>query len=334
MADQDIHPTGTTPISSQAKTWTPKQPLNLGKLVDIDGPQGALNRPDDSDPDKPNKEGLYRGRHPSRSTILAAPAGPNWGEEGLPGEGTATATATMVPVGTPLIVTPGAGYLVGDELSVTGGTKTETAVVVVDSVGTTLGQDETAFDSGEDEGSFTGGAGYSVSQTIFLSDGSAVIVDAAPTGAVTEFTITTKSTTGHTANNDTLTQTGVSGESGPTGFTLTLNDLNQEVFAASNKQVVGETVGDYTVLPADPVATTGSAIGTGATFNIDWGVKDITVTDGGIGYAAPPDVQFGGAGGVGSVGLAVLVDTAVSSITTIDPGSGYTERATVAMPAS
>ncbi len=251
---------------------------------------------------------------------------PDFGAEA---EAFATATATMIPVGTPATVTPGLGYKPNDELTVVGGTSTETAVVVVSFVKTILNQDETDYDAGEDQGSFTGGSGYVASDTITMSDGTIVLVDSAE-GAVTGFTITTISTSGHGTTGDTLTQSSTSGEGG-TGFSMTLALLNQGVFTTFYKQVSEIILGDYTVLPTDPVATTASFPAVGATFNLDWGVRAVTVTDGGNGYEEAPAVSFSGSGGSGTTAVATLTGDAVSSITVTAAGSGYAERATVSI---
>lgn len=241
---------------------------------------------------------------------------------------TATATATMIPVGIPSTVSPGSGgYFANQELTVVGGTSTETAILVVGSFKTILGQDETDYSVGELDGTFTGGSGYLVSSTITMSDGTVVVVDAISGGAVTEFTITTISSTPHTSTNDTITQSFTSAEFG-TGFSMTVDVNNQGVFATTHKTVSEVVVGEYTVLPTDPVSTTGATPG-GATFNIDWGVKAVAVTDGGDGYALAPAVSFGGAGGSGTTATATLTGAVVSSVTVTAPGSGFTERATV-----
>ena len=242
---------------------------------------------------------------------------------------TATATTTMIPVGIPSTVSPGSGgYSASLELTVNGGTSTETAILVVDSVKTILGQDETDYSVGELAGTFTGGSGYLVSSTITMSDGTVVVVDTiGGGGSVTEFTITTISSTPHTSTNDTITQSFTSAELG-TGFSMTIDVNNQGVFITTHKAVSELVVGEYTVLPTDPVSTTGATPG-GATFNIDWGVKAVTVTDGGDGYALAPAVSFGGAGGSGTTATATLTGDTVSSVTVTAPGSGYTERATV-----
>src|SRR5208337_1428501 len=41
-------------------------------------------------------------------------------------------------------------------------------------------------------------------------------------------------------------------------------------------------VGSYTALPTNPVATTSNNAGTGATFNITWGLATVAVSPGGI----------------------------------------------------
>ena len=82
-------------------------------------------------------------------------------------------------------------------------------------------QDETYYDGDTDflNGAFFGGtAGYVVSDTITLSDGSVVTVDAVAAGVVTAFTVTTSGETVVTEG-VALTQTSTSGVG--TGFTLT-----------------------------------------------------------------------------------------------------------------
>jgi hypothetical protein len=239
---------------------------------------------------------------------------------------TATGAATMLPVGVPAVVNPGSGYAVSGELSVLGGTFSEQAVLVVGSVKTILNQNEVDYSPGEGTGSFTAGTGYTVSDTITMSDGTVVVVDAISGGAITQFHITTISATPHTSNGDTITQSFTTGEPGGSGFTMTLGNLNQGVFAATHKIVAEDVVGIYTVLPTDPVATSGAPFGVNdATFNIDWGVKSVAVTAAGIGYEAAPAVSFNGAGSA----LAVEVGGSIVAVTVIAPGSGYTSTALV-----
>lgn len=240
----------------------------------------------------------------------------------------ATATATMRPTGVPVTVARGFGYTNLSELTVLGGTFTSQAILTVSLLSTVLGQDEFDYGGGELNGTFTGGSGYNPSDTITLNDGTVVTVAAVGTaGDVVQFDITTISTSG-SANFSTLTQSSTSGSG--TGFSLTQRNLNQGVFAANLKQVSEVPIGEYTVIPSDPVSTT-SAGASGATFNLDWGVRNVAVVDGGKGYTSVPAVSF--AGGSGTTATAAITGDAVTSVTVIAAGSGYSARATVTIAA-
>ena len=89
---------------------------------------------------------------------------------------------------------------------------------------TIVSQTEADFNGGSGEGTFTGGSGYSASDTIVMNDGTEITVDTVSTGAITEFTISGGSTSSNTSG-ATLTQSSTSG--GGTGFTLTLGTANQ-----------------------------------------------------------------------------------------------------------
>lgn len=242
----------------------------------------------------------------------------------------ATATAVMRPVAILSVAARGSGYNAGSgDLTVVGGTSTEAAVVNISSFSTVAGQDETNYSGGETTGTFTAGSGYDVSDTITLSDGTVVTVDAVGTaGDVTAFTVTSASTSGH-SNWATLTQSSTSG--GGASFTLTQDDDNQGVFAAVLKQNGEDPLGEYTVLPSNPVATTASGGGAGATFNLDWGVDSVTVTSGGEGYDTAPAVSF--SGGAGTTAVAALTGDVVTSVTVGAAGSGYTSTAVVTIAA-
>ena len=221
------------------------------------------------------------------------------------------------------VVTGGFGYTVAiGDMTLVGGTRTVAAVLRTTSVGTVAGQDETDYTASESTGTFTGGTGYTVNDINTMSDGSTITVDAVAAGVITQFTITTASTSGF-ANNAVLTQVSSTGE-GTSGFTLTLNVGNQAVFAATVL-----TDGVYTVLPANPVSVTGG--GTGATFTMGWGVDAVTVTAGGQGYESAPAVSF--SGGTGSAATATLTDDVVTSIAVTDAGSGHTVATTVTVAA-
>ena len=263
---------------------------------------------------------------------------PDIGEEAQDLDSTATATATMLPSGQVFTFAPGSGYSVGDTLTVVGGTFSTAATLDVDSVKTILGQDEDAFGVGEGEGSFVAGNGYDPSNTITMNDGTVVTVlaiEGAESAPVIAFEITTISTIPHGTDLDVLTQSSTTG--GGTGFSITLGYLNQGVSAASTILGAGELpIGEYTVLPSNPVSTTGAFQSPGgATFTITWGVRAVTVTDGGSGYTGVPDISAPDAGGGEEAGLtAVLTGGSVTSVVVVTPGGGYVARAvlTIAAP--
>jgi hypothetical protein len=245
---------------------------------------------------------------------------------------TATGTTIMFPVGVPSTVARGSGYNASSgSLDLVGGTYTSVASINIVNFSSVAGQDETIFTGGELTGTFTGGSGYAVSDTITMSDGTVIVVDAVSTGAVTEFTISSASTSGF-SNWATLTQSFSSGEPAGIGFTLTMDDANQGIFLANYMQTSEIIDGEYTVLPTDPVATTAGTTGSGATFNVDWGVREVTVTDGGLGYSSAPAVSFGGDGS-STFATALLTDDVVTSVTVTASGSGYTSQATVTFDA-
>lgn len=67
------------------------------------------------------------------------------------------------------------------------------------------------------------------------------------------------------------------------------------------------SAGTYTVLPANPAATTSTGVGTGATLTVSWGVGVAAVTATGTGYVAPPTVGFTGGGGSGATATAITI---------------------------
>ena len=87
------------------------------------------------------------------------------------------------------------------------------------------------------------------------------------------------------------------------------------VSSVSGGVVTGITLstggGGYSVLPTNPVATTGGT-GTGCTLNItSWGVSTFTITNAGSGYVEQPTVSFSGGGGSGAAAYATVGGTTV-----------------------
>lgn len=102
-------------------------------------------------------------------------------------------------------------------------------------VSTIVGQNQTNFDNVSPNGTFVAGASYAATNTIIMSDGTDITVDAVSGGAITQFTISGSSITS-VAPLSTLTQTSTSG--GGSNFTLTLGAANS-------------TTGTFTDVPAE-----------------------------------------------------------------------------------
>jgi len=110
---------------------------------------------------------------------------------------------------------------------------------------TIAAQDETDFDDVGDNGTFAGGTGYNGAETITLSDGTVITVDAESGNVVTEFTVTSGSTSGFTSLS-TLTQASTSGTG--TGFTLTTGVNNEAATARVSLVKLGWTIAGGGVL--------------------------------------------------------------------------------------
>jgi hypothetical protein len=105
--------------------------------------------------------------------------------------------------------------------------------------------------------------------------------------------------TGYTVG-DTLTVVG-----GTTGAaaTVTVNAVSGGVITSASV-IAGA---NYTVLPTNPVSVTGGT-GSGATFNLTYGVSatGVTITNAGSGYVEQPTVTFSGGGGSGAAAYATV----------------------------
>ena len=239
-----------------------------------------------------------------------------FGAAGNTANGTTTLGAVTATVGA-----TGAGYVIADTLTVVGGTQTEAAIFDVNDLSTVAGQDET------DITVFTGGDGVGGTAAVIgdvytMDEGSTVRVDNIDgNGDVTEFTVLTASTSGIVGNNQVVSYASLlSGTGDNILFAMTMATATQGVFDVT----VTATDGSYTVVPADPAATTTGGAGSGTTLDVDYGVATVVITDGGSGYVGAPAVTFTGGGGTLAAGTAVLTADAVTSVTMTVPGSGYT----------
>ena len=215
-----------------------------------------------------------------------------------PGSGASFVAKMAALSGVP--VDPGAGYLVADTITLTGGTETTNTILTV----ATLQLASAAINAG--------GSGYNVGDQVTLSGGTdtvpaVVTVLTVTSGAIATFSITNGGV--YTVGSATLTQASTTGSG--TGATF-----NSGVFGVGTVTV--STAGLYTVLPTNPVAqgtTTGS--GTDATFNILWKLSAVTAS-GGSGYNSSTTVSITGGGSTGGA-LASLV--LASASTPVSPAS-------------
>jgi hypothetical protein len=98
------------------------------------------------------------------------------------------------------------------------------------------------------------------------------------------------------------------------------------------------STGNYITLPpttgASATITTSAAppgvgaIGTSATFNLTFRVNSVSIVNGGSGYSLV-SVRITGGGGSGAFGTAVVTGGAITSLTIVDRGSGFTSLPTL-----
>ena len=106
---------------------------------------------------------------------------------------------------------------------------------------------------------------------------------------------------------------------------LTTPITNFIVMDNRNKLWVGsnETFADYDIALSGPH---------GATFDLEWGIKEISVMNGGLGYKLAPLVVIGQTEDQGQPSaISTIEDTMVNSIEVLDGGYGYIEIPTVSL---
>jgi hypothetical protein len=113
--------------------------------------------------------------------------------------------------------------------------------------------------------------------------------------------------TGYTAG-DVLT---VSGGTFSSASSIRVDTVSSGVITAATLT----NGGTYTVIPANPASVTGGT-GTGATFNVTYGVVGLSITTAGSGYIEQPTITFsGGGGGTNAAAYATVgSDTVVRSL--------------------
>jgi hypothetical protein len=153
---------------------------------------------------------------------------------------------------------------------------------------TIVGQLHTDFDSDPDEGTFFGGSGYVVTELITLNDGTVVEVDGETGGVVTDFNISTASTSAFAARAGTTLTAVSSNGLGNNDFTLTVGIANEA--SGGSLPGTGATLTQTPAVEDDGLVTLTSIpredlIEAQFTFDVDGETVDgVTVVDGGFGY--------------------------------------------------
>lgn len=203
---------------------------------------------------------------------------PTLGTSG-PGSG-AVLNAVMKAV-SEVVAGGGTGYIVGDTITLSGGTFTTATQLTVSAASAVHYQAATDV-------IFDGGSGYSVADAITLAGGTgtatAIIVDSVDgDGAILTSHIGTPGN--YTVFPTNPVSQGSVSPSGGTGaqFTLTRSVLSGGVISG----VTISTVGSYTVLPSNPVSqSSSSGLGTAATFTMAWGLLSVNISAHGSGYTS------------------------------------------------
>lgn len=188
--------------------------------------------------------------------------------------GAATFSARMKLLGGSTVATAGTGYVPGDVLSLSGGTKTTTAritVATVKLVSATIAAGGTGYGNAQTfTATVSGGTAGTTAQISVTSDSSGVIT-----------TINSVSRAG----SYTVVPTSPAATTGGSGTGLTVNLVwGINTFAVT-------TPGVYSALPASPISMTGGG-GSGGQLTGSWGVSNVVVTSPGSYSSSPPVVNF------------------------------------------
>ncbi len=200
--------------------------------------------------------------------------------------GGATAGALQMYVASAIKVSGGGGYVVGDVLRVQGGTRPHVASAAVAS----------------------GGSGYNANDELEVQGGTAATkarlrVKTVSGGAVTAVELINVGEYSALPSNP----VSVTGAGSGATFNLTWSDAMLTVTAVSAGAVTAVAVtqgGWYTSLPGNTVSVSSdTGVGSGATFDLRWGIGSVPVSASGSGYASALTVSFSGSGNARAVAL-------------------------------
>ena len=202
----------------------------------------------------------------------------------------------------------GTGHEIGDVITLTDGSTITVDNVDVDTI---QGQDETDFDGSGSNGTFAGGTGHATNDVITMSDGSTITVDNVAGGVVTEFTVTTNSSSPF-ASGGTITQTGTTGSG--VDFAITTDTNNEENGVVTEFTVTTNSSSSFASgVTQSQTGTDGSGINfafTTGTNNEENGVvTEFTITTSSISiFVAGATLTQSGTTGAGT-GYSITTDT-------------------------
>lgn len=211
-------------------------------------------------------------------------------------------SATVTTIGTG---DTDADYLVGNTLTVSGGTSTTATVFTVASV-----KVRTAVTAAGGTTIWTTGDTVTFSAAGWATP--AVLTVTAAAGAITALTVTNAGswTTSGSVPSDPVAPSSATVADGG-GYQ---NDATFNLGFGINA-ITLTTAGDYTVFPSNPAATTTNSVnGTGATLTVTWGLLSVAVVTGGSGYYSAADAALTFSGATGASATAVLTNVNQNAI--------------------
>lgn len=209
------------------------------------------------------------------------------GAPNLPGGVQAVGTVSTMVAKTATVATSGTGatnadYAPGDILTVSGGTGTAATFTVASVLIRTAAVQAAGGNTWATGDTVTFSTGWATPAVLTITDNGS--------GGIASLTITNAGVRTTALPSDPVAPDSTTNGGGVNGATFNLG------FGVNT--VTSTAAGSYTVLPANPVATTtNSATGTGATLTVSYGIGTATVSTAGSGYTSAPSVTLSGGNG-------------------------------------
>ena len=239
----------------------------------------------------------------------------------------------------------GDDYFVGEVITLSENSTATVDAISATAVVTVAAQDETNFDGAGNNGTFAAGTGYVAAEQITLDDGTVITVDAVSSGAVTQFTVTSSSTTSFTSTTPRI-QSSSNGSG--TGFSITPGTNNETAVGTVTQFTIasvgvdpfylGQTITQasttgigtgFNLVPSANNATTiahGGSVAVLTPIVTGGAITSVVVNNGGTLYSAGQPIVFSHpTTGAGATAVVASVDGSgvIQSITVVTQGSGY-----------